>query len=148
MEGMWRNLMKIIGREDFIGKEGFVTDLERFENRDQIDPLVKEWFLQHTVEEVVETMEKHRIPCGVYHSTAEIASDPHVQARRMLEYSDLGVPGLEKVPICGIPIRLTATPGSVDENAPAVGQHNDQYYTEMLGYDDAKLKALQEAGHI
>lgn len=148
MEGMWRGMMKIIGHEDLIGASGFETDIERFENREKVDPLVAEWMAQHTVEEVVSIMDENRIPCGVYHSTAEVASDPHVQARKMLEYMDLGVPGLENVPICGIPILLSKTPGEVRDVAPKVGQHNDEYYRDLLGYSDEKLSALREDGFI
>ena len=59
MEGMWRRMMKIIGHEEFVGKEGFVTDIERFENRDQVDPLVAEWMKQQTVDNVVTTMDEN-----------------------------------------------------------------------------------------
>lgn len=148
MEGMWRRMMKITGHEDLIGAPGFVTDIERFENRAKVDPLVAEWMTQHSVEEVVATMDENRIPCGVYHSTAEVASDPHVQARKMLEYMDLGYPGLENVPICGMPIKLSETPGEVRDLAPKVGQHNDEYYRELLGYSDEKLASLRESGFI
>lgn len=148
MEGMWRRLAKIIGREDMIGHPDFDTDLKRFDQKGYIDPLVVEWMAGHTVEEVVATMDENRIPCGVYHSTAEVASDPHVQARKMLEYMDLGVPGLENVPVCGIPIRLSETPGEVREVAPEVGAHNDHYYRDTLGYDDEKIESLRECGCI
>ena len=148
MEGMWRRMMKIIGHEELIEHPDFITDLKRFEHRDEVDPLVAEWIGRRTVEEVVATMDENRIPCGVYHSTADVASDPHVQARKMLEYMDLGVPGLEHVPVCGIPIRLSATPGEVRDVAPKVGEHNDKYYRDMLGYSEEKLKSLRQSGYI
>ena len=148
MEGMWRRMMKIVGHEKFLANPDFDTDIKRFERRDEVDPCVAEWIARHTVEEVVATMDENRIPCGVYHSTAEVASDPHVQARKMLEYVNLGEAGLENVPICGIPIRLSATPGEVRDAAPKVGQHNDEYYRDMLGYSDEKLASLKQAGSI
>ena len=148
MEGMWRRMLKIIGHEELIGHPDFDTDSKRFERRDYLDPLVAEWIERRTVEEVVATMDENRIPCGVYHSTADVASDPHVQARKMLEYMDLGVPGLERVPVCGIPIRLSKTPGEVRDVAPKVGEHNDKYYRDMLGYSEEKLASLRQSGYI
>lgn len=148
MEGMWRRMMKIVGHEEMLDNPDFDTDIKRFDRRDEVDPLVAGWIERHTVEEVVATMDENRIPCGVYHSTADVASDPHVQARKMLEYMDLGEPGLERVPICGIPIRLSATPGEVRDVAPKVGEHNDKYYRDMLGYSDEKLALLRESGYI
>ncbi|MFP6597881.1 MAG: CoA transferase, partial [Candidatus Hydrogenedentota bacterium] len=148
MEGMWRRMMKIIGHEEFIGAPGFVTDIERFENREQVDPLVAEWMLKQTVDDVVTMMDENRIPCGVYHSTANVADDPHVQARKMLEYMNLGAPGLENVPLCGMPIQLSETPGEVKDVAPKVGEHNDYYYRELLGYSNEKIESLQQSGYI
>ena len=148
MEGMWRRMMKIVGHEEMIDNPDFDTDIKRFDRRDEVDPLVAGWIKAHTVEEVVATMDENRIPCGVYHSTANDASDPHVQARKMLEYMDLGAPGLERVPVCGIPIRLSATPGEVRDVAPKVGQHNDEYYRDKLGYSEEKLTSLRQSGFV
>lgn len=148
MEGQWRRLMQTIGHEALLEDPELATDNLRFDNRDRVDPLVAEWMKAHTVKEVVAAMDEARIPCGTYNSTAQVASDPHVQERRMLEYADLGIPGLNNVPICGIPIRLSKTPGSVDAPAPVVGAHNDHFYRELLGYDDAKMTTLQSAGII
>ncbi len=148
MEGMCRKMMKIVGHEEILENPEYDTDIKRFEHRDFIDPLVAGWMEKHSVEEVVATMDENRIPCGVYHSSANVASDPHVQARKMLEYSDLGVPGLENVPICGIPIRLSATPGDVHSAAPKVGEHNDEYYRDLLGYSEEKLAALKDSGFV
>jgi crotonobetainyl-CoA:carnitine CoA-transferase CaiB-like acyl-CoA transferase len=148
MEGMWRRLMKIVGHEELVGHEDFDTDIKRFDRRAEVDPFVEEWMARHSVEEVVATMDEHRIPCGVYHSTAEVASDPHVQARKMLEYMNLGEAGFERVPVCGIPIRLSETPGEVRDAAPRVGQHNDEYYRDLLGYSEEKLLSLSQSGHI
>lgn len=148
MEGMWRRLMKIVGHPELAEHKDFDTDLKRFDRRADVDPYVIKWMAKHTVEEVVAKMDENRIPCGVYHSTAEVASDPHVQARKMLEYMNLGTSGLEHVPICGIPIGLSETPGEVREAAPRVGQHNNDYYRDLLGYSEEKLRSLVDAGHI
>lgn len=148
MQGMWIRLMKLIGKEELIDDPDCATDLLRFKNRERIDPLVAEWMARHTSDEIVATMDENRIPCGVYRSSAEVASDPHVKHRRMLEYIDLEHPGLENVPICGIPIRLSKTPGSVETRAPRIGEHNDHYYRELLGYAEDKIAALKEAGAI
>ncbi len=148
MEGMWRRLMKIVGHEELVDDEDFDTDLKRFDRRTEVDPYVAAWMARHSVEEVVAKMEQNRIPCGVYHSTAEISADPHVQARKMLEYMNLGIAGLERVPVCGIPIGLSRTPGEVRDAAPTVGQHNDHYYRGLLGYDEEKLHSLRQSGQI
>jgi crotonobetainyl-CoA:carnitine CoA-transferase CaiB-like acyl-CoA transferase len=61
---------------------------------------------------------------------------------------DLGTDGFDRVPVCGIPIRLSETPGEVRDVAPRVGQHNNEYYRDLLGYSEEKLRALSQSGHI
>ena len=44
----------------------------------------------------------------------------------------------------GCPIKLSATPGSVDTPAPMLGQHNKEIY----GLSDAELEELKKEGII
>jgi crotonobetainyl-CoA:carnitine CoA-transferase CaiB-like acyl-CoA transferase len=148
MEGMWRRLMKIIGKEEFLENPDYAKDLDRFERRDEIDPFVAEWMAAHSVEEVEKIMDENRIPVGRYNSTAEVSSDPQVQYRRMIEYCDLEHPGLENVPICGIPIGLSKTPGTIERRAPKLGEHTDYYLRDVLGYDDETITKLTESGAV
>ncbi len=148
MEGMWRRLMKIIGKEEFLENPNYAKDLDRFERRDEIDPFVAEWMAAHSVKEVEKIMDENRIPVGRYNSTAEVSSDPQVQYRRMIEYCDLEHPGLEKVPVCGIPIGLSKTPGAVERRAPKLGEHTDYYLRDVLGYDDETITKLTESGAV
>jgi len=148
MEGMWVRLMKLIGHEELLDDPGAKTDMDRYENRERIDPFVVEWMKAHTKEEVVAAMEENRIPCGIVNRTNEVADDPHVKHRKMLEYSDLEEPGLNEVPICGMPVRLSKSPGAVETRAPRVGEHNDYFYGEVLGYSQEKIEGLSAAGVI
>ena len=93
-------------------------------------------------------MEEARIPCGRYYSMEEVPRDPHVQARGMLEYVDMEYPGLERVPVCGLPIKLSETPGTIERRAPRVGEHNDEIYRGLLGYSQAMMGELKALGVI
>ncbi len=143
LDAMWARLMKLVGAEEFLDDPDFDTDLKRFENRDRIDPKVAAWMEQRTVAEVMEAMETARIPCAPALSTRDVPEDPHVKEQELLGYSDLEYPGLERVPISGIPITLSKSPGSIRRRAPRVGEHNHEIYTELLGYEDSKLEYLR-----
>lgn len=97
LDGMWKRLMKIVGGEEFLDDPDYDTDLKRFENRERPDAKVAQWMKDHTVAEVLATMEKARIPCERALQTSEVADDPHVRERSLLEYVDLEHPGLENV---------------------------------------------------
>ena len=98
--------------------------------------------------ETLEKMLAARIPCGPYLGIDEVAKDPHIRDQNMIEYTDLEVPGLEEVPVCGIPIRLSKTPGRVETRAPRVGEHNEAVYQGNLGYSPEKMEDLKSKGAI
>jgi len=148
MDSLWRRLAKAIGREDLIDDPDLHNDLSRFENRHKVDPLVEEWAADRTVDEVVAAMEEARIPCARYLELDEVSRNPHVQEREMVEYIDMEEPGLENMPVCGIPIKLSKTPGRVVTRAPRVGEHNREMYQGLLGYSDDEMAELEEAGII
>jgi crotonobetainyl-CoA:carnitine CoA-transferase CaiB-like acyl-CoA transferase len=148
MNSLWRRLARIIGHEELIDDPDLGSDYARYENRERIDPLVARWCAERNVEEVMEELQAARIPCGPVKDLDEIVDDPHVRATRMLEFSDLEIPGLEGVPIGGVPVRMSRTPGRVDQRAPRVGEHNGEVYGELLGYDEARLAELASSGVI
>jgi CoA:oxalate CoA-transferase len=47
-----------------------------------------------------------------------------------------------------LPIKLSATPGSIDSPAPRLGEHNEEIYGKLLGFDHEKLDRLKKEGII
>lgn len=147
-DGMWRSLMDLIGHEEFAAISAYATDEGRFEARSEIDPHVARWIETRDVAEVVEAMETARIPCGVCRTTAEVREDPHVAARDMLEWVDMESPGMDRVPVSGVPVKLSASPGEVRRRAPHPGEHNDECYFGLLGYTPERIGELRAAGFV
>ncbi|MEE8399213.1 MAG: CoA transferase [Desulfobacterales bacterium] len=148
MDSLWKRLARAIGHEELLDDPDLHNDLQRFENRDKVDPLVAEWTANRSVDEVIVAMEDARIPCAKYLELDEVSKDPHVQARNMIEYIDMEEPGLENLPICGIPIKLSKTPGSVETRAPRVGEHNNDIFGDLLGYSESFIADLKDQGVI
>jgi len=148
MDSLWKRLARAIGHEELIDDPDLYNDFHRFENRHKVDPLVAEWTASRKVDEVIAVMEEARIPCARYLELDEVSRDPHVQARGMVEYMDMEEPGLENLPICGIPIKLSKTPGRVETRAPRVGEHNREIFKGLLGYSDDEIADLEENGII
>ena len=144
MNSLWARLLKVIGHEELLEDKELYNDFQRFEHREKIDPLIHEWTAERTVDEVIIKMEESRIPCGRYQEVDEVSKDPHIQARKMIEYTDLEHPGLEKVPVCATPFKLSKTPGTVEKRAPRVGEHNKEIYQDLLKYSDERMTELKK----
>jgi crotonobetainyl-CoA:carnitine CoA-transferase CaiB-like acyl-CoA transferase len=148
MNSLWRRLAKLIGHEDLIGDPELQTDYQRYEQRHRLDPLVADWAAGHTVDEAIEKLEAARIPCGPVRNLDEVAADPHVRSENMIEYVDMEEPGLNQLPVSGIQAKLSKTPGRVKTRAPRVGEHNEEIYKGLLGYNRVLLKELKEKAVI
>jgi len=44
-----------------------------------------------------------------------------------------------------MPIKLSASPARI-ERSPLLGEHTDEVLKQVLGYDDAKIASLRQAG--
>jgi crotonobetainyl-CoA:carnitine CoA-transferase CaiB-like acyl-CoA transferase len=136
----------VIGREDMAHDPRFKNDMDRFYNADLIDPIIGEWVGQRTAEEVMSLLEKARVPCGVVNTIDQLLTDPQVKAREMIKFMDY--PELGKIPVPGIPIKLSLTPGSINTPAPKLGEHNEEVYCGLLGFGSEKLSQLKLEGII
>jgi crotonobetainyl-CoA:carnitine CoA-transferase CaiB-like acyl-CoA transferase len=143
---IWKRFLRAIGREDMADDPRFKNDMERFYNADHIDPMVKEWVEQRTADEVINLLQKARVPCGVVNTIDQSLTDPQVKAREMIKFVDY--PELGKIPVPGIPIKLSLTPGSINTPSPKLGEHNEEVYGDLLGFSSEKLFELKQEGII
>jgi len=147
MNSQWRRFCRFIGREDLANDPRFQSDFARWEHRDILDPVVEEWVASQTAEEVFAACAKIPIPCGICYHHTEVAKDPHVKAREMLTevptHNDKG-----NILVTGIPLRLSETTLKIERSYPAVGEHNEEIYSRLLGYSREDLGRLEEEGII
>lgn len=48
----------------------------------------------------------------------------------------------------GIVPKLSETPGAVDWTGPELGEHNEEVYKNILGYNNREYEELKEKGVI
>jgi len=143
---IWKRLTRAIGREDMASDSRFSSnDMVRFDNAELINPILEEWVAQRKADEVVKIFQDARVPCGIVNTVDQLLDDPQVKARDMILYADY--PGLGKIPLPGIPIKLSSTPGDLHSLAPAIGEHNEEVYCGLLGMSTEKFHQLK-AGEI
>ena len=136
----WRRFCRMLGREEWVTDVRFKDNMARYDNRHLISPVVSAWMAERTTEQVMQILDRTRIPCGKVNSIPEMVADPQVQAREMSV--NLDFPGVGQVPLPGVVTKLSATPGSIETRAPLVGEHNQQIYCELLGLSADELSVL------
>ena len=139
---MWKRTCEVIGRKDMIKDPRFKDNESRYRNYPDIDVVLNDWCGDKTVAEILKILEDSRIPSGPVNDIPAALQVEQVAAREMLV--ELEVPGTGKVPVPGVSIKLSRTPGRIDKRASFVGEDNEDIYGRLLGYkkeDIQKLKA-------
>ncbi|MFM2426980.1 MAG: hypothetical protein RL707_806 [Pseudomonadota bacterium] len=144
-DSIFKRLMHTLGRDD-LGNDPALTDnAGRVKRVAEIDVAIGVWTAQLTVAQVLEALDKAEVPAGRIYTVADIAADPHYQARGMIQHvqmddgTSLAVPGI-------IP-KLSRTPGSHRRNAPTIGQDTDAVLNE-IGLTAAQIQTLKEKGIV
>jgi formyl-CoA transferase len=60
-------------------------------------------------------------------------------------YVELDHPGRGPWHNVGMPVKLSDSPARI-ERSPLLGEHTDQILREVLGYADAEIAAMRDAG--
>ncbi|MDH7944798.1 CoA transferase [Pseudohongiella sp. SYSU M77423] len=138
---LFERWVELMGEPHWLEDPRFKDDISRGNNGEVISERLAAWCAERTSAEVLETMEKARIPAGPVMSPQQVLDDPHVAARQMFE--KLSYPGADKpAPVMKTPFSLSATPPSVERRAPTLGEHTDQIMAS-LGYDAAQIDELR-----
>ncbi|MBI4505091.1 MAG: CoA transferase [Chloroflexi bacterium] len=144
---MFARFSKLIDRQDLLQDPRYATMKQRWENREPLHALVREWIAQRDTREITAVLNEAGVPAMPIYSVADIAEDPHFRARNMIiEVADklLGPLRMQAV----VP-KLSETPGTVEWPGPQqLGEHNQEVYCGLLGYSAADLAALKAAGVV
>lgn len=145
---LFRTLMTAIGRSELGRDPRYKSPNARLERHDEVNRLVGEWIRDRTVDEVMQVLgpDGANIPCAPVMTVDRLLHDPQVRAREMVV--DLPHPTVGTVPVSGVPIKLSASPGRVTRLGPDLGQDNREVYGGLLGLSDEELARLQGAGVI
>jgi formyl-CoA transferase len=111
----------------------------------ELDEVIGAWTAQRSVDEEMAALDGASVPAGRIYSLADIAADPHYQARGMLDQVHMDDGSTLTVP--GIVPKLSATPGRHRRNAPRLGQDSGDVLRE-IGLTDAQIVALRERGIV
>jgi CoA:oxalate CoA-transferase len=144
--GMLERLYTVIGREDLIGTPLSSNQMERIKYREEIDAIMTEWTRTRSAEEIVTLLKGIDVPCARVPTFDEVCNDPQLKSREMIIDVEQTISGKVKVP--GSVFKLSRAPGDVSSPAPYLGEHNNDVYSDMLGYSEQELADLASNGVI
>jgi CoA:oxalate CoA-transferase len=145
---LFRDLVAAMGMPELGRDPRFKSAPARLERHDEVNRLVGDWVRPKTVAEVLHILgpEGANVPCAPVMTVDRLLSDPQVKAREMVV--DLPHDRLGRVPVTGVPFKLSASPARVERLGPDLGEHNDEIYRELLGLSAREIDDLRAGGVI
>ncbi|MBI2887596.1 MAG: CoA transferase [Chloroflexi bacterium] len=135
------------GMAEDLAEPGYQEVTVRRAQQAHINEVLNSFLATHTKAEIYREAVARRLPICPSSTAAELAEDPHLNARSFfmpVEHPELG----ESFLYPGPPVRMTETPWVMERRPPHIGEHNQEVYCGRLGLAAEELRELQRRGVI
>ncbi len=143
---LWLEFCPLIGCSDMTHDPRFATNSARMQNRKALIDRLQEVFLTRSFAEWETILVGAGIPMGSINNVKQVVEHPQVVARGAIV--DMVHPRAGNVRVVGVPIRMSATPGSVRTPSPSLGEHTEDVLAEVLGMTTNEIETLRAAGGL
>lgn len=139
----WERLLTVVGREDLIGDERYLTPDTRTEREAEVDEVISAWTRTQNKYDAMKIVGEAGIPAGAVLDTEELNNDT--------TFDDRGVMQTMVHPVHR-PFKMPAWPVRVDGKAtklrasPMLGEHTEEVISDWLGLNKAAIDAIKLEG--
>jgi formyl-CoA transferase/CoA:oxalate CoA-transferase len=145
-EKLWKIFCPVIGCPELADDPRFCSNGERNRNREALIERLQQVFLSRSYEDWEALLTENGIPVGAINNLAQVVDHAQVKARGSIV--EIDHPRAGKLRVVGVPVRLSATPGTIRAPSPALGEHTAAVLRELLGLNASEIDALQTAGAL
>lgn len=140
-DGQWTKLCKKFALDDWIGTQGFETNNERVDAREQIIPRLSSLFATFEKEALIEILDSIGLPFAPILKPEELFDDEHLKASDGLV--NTFTPDGHEVQLPALPVSIDGQRPNLRFHPPMVGEHSAILLRE-LGYSKKKIDDLLE----
>ena len=139
-------LTEAMGRPELAKDERYATHTARGARQMELDDLIAEWTRTIDAGDLEKRMDEFGIPSGKIYRTPEMLEDAHFRAREAIVKTMH--PKFGELRMQNVAPKLSRTPGGIHSPAPDLGQHSEEIYRNLLGFDVARIADLRARGII
>jgi crotonobetainyl-CoA:carnitine CoA-transferase CaiB-like acyl-CoA transferase len=145
-ERMWKGLCEVLDLTQLTEDPRFLTNDDRFKNREVLWPFLEEAFLQREAKEWSPMLLEAGVPVGEVNNLEEALNDPQVRHRNMvLELeNDQG----DRARVAGNPIKFRNEDDPAHQYPPALGADTRSALCGVLGLSEAEYEAYRKDGVV
>ena len=141
----WEQFCRAIGQEALIEDPRYKAPNDRKAREGELAELLEGILSEYSTDYWMELLESAGVVAGPIFDMAQVYANEQVLAREMkVTLADEEFGELNNI---GIPVKLSATPGTIRHRGPALGEHTRDILGEH-GYTDAEVDALVDSGVV
>jgi len=137
----WVRLCSAVGLPELQALKSF----ERRQRKNELADRLRAIFLQKTREEWIRILGEADVPVSPVQTFQDVAQDPHVKARELLE--EMTLASGERIRQVGTPFRMSEMPRKIRMRVPELGEHTREVL-QSLGYSAEQVQQLKDAGAV
>ena len=145
-ENQWNLMCAMLGVMELLDDERFETGPKRTRNHAALEPVLNDAFRKRTTAEWYADFLEAGIPCGPVNSVEDVANDPQVAHRGMLQDVTHSTAGT--IRISNSPLRLSRSETGIQGPPPDMGEHTAGVLEQWLGMTADEVAALEAGGVV
>jgi formyl-CoA transferase len=140
---VFRRLCEAMGEPGLADDARYANHQARGAHQQELDERIGRWTAGRTTAALLELMGERGVPAGQIYRAPDMLEDPHFAAREAIVR--VAHPQFGQIRMQNVVPKLSATPGGVRAPSPALGEHNDAIYLDVLGLPRERYESLKFA---
>jgi crotonobetainyl-CoA:carnitine CoA-transferase CaiB-like acyl-CoA transferase len=145
-ERMWQGLCRALDLPELADDPKFKTNLERYQNRVELWPILEAAFLRRDAGEWVPLLEKESVPVGVVNTLDRVMTDPQIRYRGMV--MDVSAPDGRQAQVMGNPMVFAEARVGGKSFPPALGEDTINVLRTVLDITETEIADLLKSGAV
>jgi formyl-CoA transferase len=142
----FRSCAECLGCAELADLPDYATNAARVENRHALVEILADRFRRRTTSDWLDRLRQQRVPAGPINDLDAVLSGQQASVAQLVR--QIPHPAAGTVPSIANPVRFSATPVDYCIAPPLLGEHTLEVLRDELGYTEAEIGDLREAGAI
>lgn len=146
-DDQWRAFTQVIGSSNLLNDVRFARGSDRIKNRDSLNKIVAAWTKERSGDDAAEMLQAAGVPAQISCTAEDLVGDPHLRTRGAIV--DVQEPDGKVRAAVGVPMRMSKGEEiGIVCGTPALGEHEDYVFGELLNLTRAERAALESSQAI
>lgn len=127
---LWHSVCDVVGLQQLKSDPRFQTGALRAANQKALEAILQQEFSKRPKAQWLAEFDRHGVPCAPINDYADVLSDEHVRATRLVR--DMTLPNGRGTKTIAFPMAIRGHEFEVYRSSPLLGEHTEEVFGEWL----------------